>query len=251
VTACQQTTSGNPFLLCQLLQALAAEGVRPDASHADKVVAVGSRAVSSMVLLRLRKLPADVVEVARAAAVLGDGSPLPLVATLAGTSESRTAEALAILARIEIVRNEQPLAFAHPLVRDAIYFALPAAERELCHERAASVLREARASDEQVAAHVLAAPARGDEEVVELLRTAARSAADRGASESAVTYLRRALAESPVGAWRQDVLLELGMREAPLDGPAALAAAGAGGDGSGIPQVVPATMQYVQGRRSS
>lgn len=221
-TACHQTTSGNPFLLCQLLQALARDEVRPDAAHADKVVAVGSRAISSRVMLRLRRLPDDVVEVATAAAVLGDGAALPTVAALAGVSEGRAAEALALLVRAEIVEDRQPVAFVHPLVRDAVYRALPAAERELLHERAASALEGARADDEQVAAHVLLAPPRGDDRVVGLLRTAARAAADRGASESAVTYLRRALAESPVGSWRRDVVLELGTREAPLDGPAAV-----------------------------
>ncbi len=215
VTACERTTAGNPFLLCQLLQALAADGVRPDASHADRVVAVGSRAVSSRVLLQLRRLPPDVVVVARAASVLGDGAALPAVAALAGITEARTAEALAALARAEIVRDEQPVAFAHPLVRDAVYQALPAAERELCHERAASVLRDAQTSDELVAAHLLLAPPRGDENVVTLLRTAAREAAERGASESAVTYLRRALVESPTGSWRSDVVLELGHARSP------------------------------------
>ena len=53
-----------------------------------------------------------------------------------------------------------------------------------------------------------------------LLRTASRSAVERGASESAVTYLRRALAESPNGPSRPDVLLRLGLLEAALDGPA-------------------------------
>ncbi len=229
LAACDRTTAGNPFLVCQLVRALAEGGIRPDASHADQVVAIGSRAVSSRVMLRLRRLPADVVNVARAGAVLGDGAALPTVAALAGVSEARTAEALAVLARAEIVRDEQPLAFVHPLVRDAVYQALPAAERELCHERAAAVLRTARMSDEQVAAQVLLAPSRGDESVVTLLRTAARGAADRGASESAVTYLRRALAESPVGSWRREIMLELAM----LDGA-----------GSGIPQVGRTTMDH-------
>ncbi len=222
VAACERTTSGNPFLLCQLLQALAADGVRPDASHADRVVAVGSRAVSSRVQLQLRRLPPDVVVVAKAASVLGDGAALPAVAALAGITEARTAEGLAVLARAEIIKDELPVTFAHPLVRDAVYQALPAAERDLCHERAASVLRDAQTSDELIAAHVLLAPPRGDENVVTLLRTAAREAAERGAAESAVTYLRRALVESPVGSWRSDVVLELGLREAPLDGAAAV-----------------------------
>jgi tetratricopeptide (TPR) repeat protein len=222
VSACHRTTAGNPLLLGQLLTALADDGVRPDAAHADKVVAVGSRAVSSMVLLRLRRLPGDVVEVARAAAVLGDGASLPAVAAMSGLSEVRTAESLATLARLDIVRNEQPLAFAHPLVRDAVYRALPAADRELRHERAAAVLRESGASDEQVAAHLLLAPPRRDASVVALLATAARSAAERGAAESAVTYLRRALEEMPAEASRRDLLLQLGMLEAAVDGTAAV-----------------------------
>lgn len=219
-SACYRATSGNPLLLRQLLRALEADAVRPDAAHADLVVAVGSRAVSSMVLLRLRRCSADVVAVARAAAVLGDGASLPAVAALAEVPEARTAAALALLTRAEIVKDEEPLAFVHPLVRDAVYRDLPAAERGLRHERAAAVLRATGANDEQVAAHLLLAPPRGEEDTVSLLRSAARTAADRGASDSAVTYLRRALAESPAAEGRGALLLELGMAEAPLDGPA-------------------------------
>ena len=220
--ACHQTTSGNPLLLDQLLRALHEDGVRPDASHADSAVAVGSRAVSSMVLLRLRRLPEGALEVARAAALLGDGAPLPAVAAVAGLSETRTATALAVLTRAGIVRDEQPVAFAHPLVREAVYQALPSAERGLWHERAAEVLHAHGASEEQVAAHLLLAPARGSEVVVGLLRSAASCAAGRGAPDSALTYLRRALAESETGPWRQDVLMEMGLLETMLDGSAAV-----------------------------
>jgi DNA-binding SARP family transcriptional activator/tetratricopeptide (TPR) repeat protein len=218
--ACHRTTSGNPLLLSQLLQALAADGVRPDASHADVVVAVGSRAVSSLVQMRLRRLPGEVAEVARAAAVLGDGAPLPVVAALTGLSEERTAEGLTVLARAEIVDDRQPLRFVHPLVREAVYDALPAAERGLCHERAAAVLKASGGEDEQVAAHLLQAPPRGDEERVTLLRAASMAATDRGASESAATYLRRALEEAPAGPRRPELVLQLGLVEAALDGRA-------------------------------
>ena len=219
IAACHRTTSGNPLLLRQLMRALEADGVRPDAAHADMVVALGSRAVSSIVLMRLRRMPAEVIEVARAAAVLGDGAPLPAVAALAALSEPSTASALAVLSRAEIVKDEQPLAFVHPLVRDAVYRDLPAAERELRHERAAQVLLEAGASAEQVAAHLLLAPRRSHQDIVAVLRDAARTAAERGASESAVTYLRRALAERPPVGERRDVLLELGLLESLIDGP--------------------------------
>ncbi len=171
--------------------------MRADAAHADTVVAVGSRAVSSMLVMRLRRLQPEVTEVAQAAAVLGDGAPLPAVAALAGISEADTAAALAVLTRTEIVKDEQPLQFVHPLARDAVYRHLPAAQRELWHERAARVLSGCGASEEQLGAHLLLAPRRADPGTVAVLRAAARTAVARGASESAVTYLRRALTEPP------------------------------------------------------
>ncbi|MGY1616648.1 BTAD domain-containing putative transcriptional regulator [Geodermatophilus sp. SYSU D00691] len=217
--ACHRTTSGNPLLLRQLLRGLEADRVRPDAAHADRVVAVGSRAVSSMVTMRLRRLPPEVLPVARAAAVLGDGAALPVVAALAGRSDQEVAAALAVLARIEVVKDEWPLAFAHPLVRDAVYRDLPAAERALLHERAARLLDGTGA--EQVAAHLLRAPRRGDAGTVALLRRAAATAAERGAAETAVTLLRRALEEPPADdGTRRDVLTELGLLESLVEGAA-------------------------------
>ncbi len=221
--ACHRTTSGNPLLLTQLLRALETDGVHPDAAHADRVVAMGSRALSSTVLMRLRGLSEQDVELARTAAVLGEGAPLPVLAGLAGLTETRTAEGLATLAHAGILRDQQPLVFAHPVVRDAVYSSLPAADRELRHERAATHLRAADASVEQVAAHLLLAPSRSDATVVELLRGAARTAAERGSSESALTYLRRALDEAPQERSRAELVLELGLVEATLDGPAGVA----------------------------
>ena len=55
-----------------------------------------------------------------------------------------------------------------------------------------------------------------------VLRAAARTAADRGASDSAVTFLRRALQEPPTGRDRTDVLIELGKAESLVDGDRAV-----------------------------
>ena len=85
--ACHVTTGGNPLLLRQLLTALEAEDVRPDAAHADVVRAIGSRAIASAVVLRLARLPEDAAAVARAVAVLGDGADLRRVAALAETGD--------------------------------------------------------------------------------------------------------------------------------------------------------------------
>ncbi|MEU0554899.1 BTAD domain-containing putative transcriptional regulator [Dactylosporangium sp. NPDC006015] len=223
VDACHRTTSGNPLLLRQLLRALEANGVRPTDAHAGTVTAIGSRAVSSMVLIRLRRMPAASTAVARAIAVLGDGAGLPTIAALAGVDEPTAAAAVAALARAEVVRHEYPVGFVHPLVRDAVYQDLPPGERQLHHERAARVLSGLSAAPEQVAAHLLQIPERADQWVVDVLRGAADTALHRGAPEGAATYLRRALAEPPAPPQRPAVLLALGQVETLNDGPAAIA----------------------------
>ena len=76
---------------------------------------------------------------------------------------------------------------------------------------------------EQVAAHLLRAPRRGCADTVDVLRSAARTAIARGASDSAVLLLRRALEEPVPGEERAAVLLELGLVETHVDGPAGVA----------------------------
>lgn len=223
VAVCHATTAGNPLLLRQLLRALESADVRPDVSHIDTVRAIGSRAVSSLVMLRLRHMPADAIAVARAVAVIGEHADLPTIAAFAGLAEPQVATMLELLVRAEILQDCHPPAFVHPLVRDAVYDDQPSGERALQHERAAQLLSRVGARGEHVAAHLLLAPRRGDPATVATLRAAARNAADRGATDSAATLLRRALEEPAQGRDRVDVLLQLGLVEALLDGPAALA----------------------------
>ncbi len=222
VKACFRTTAGNPLLLRQLLRALEAEGVRPDSAHADTVRAIGSRAVSSLVLRRFHRMPSQHRDVARAVSVLGDGASLPVLAAMTGLTEAESARSVAALARAEVLRDDLPLGFVHALVGDAVYGDLPLGERELQHERAAQVLAAAGAAPEQVAAHLLLVPARGDAGVVDVLREAARRDTSRGAGESATAYLTRALAEPPAPADRPALLMELGRLETMTDGPAAM-----------------------------
>ena len=223
VTVCQATTAGNPLLLRQLLRALEAAGVRPDVSHVDTVRAIGSRAVASLVTLRLRRLAREATPVARAVAVVGQHADLPTIAAFAGFDEERTAAMLDVLTRAEILDDHQPPGFVHPLVRDAVYHDQPAGERALHHERAARLLHERGAPLQQVATHLLLAPRRGDPATVALLRAAATTAAERGATESAVTLLRRAADEPATGPERTELLVQLGSVEALVDGPAAVA----------------------------
>ena len=68
-----------------------------------------------------------------------------------------------------------------------------------------------------MAAHLLLVSPRGADEVVATLRAAAASAVSRGAPESAVALLRRAVEEPPAAADRPAVLLELGLVESQVD----------------------------------
>ena len=190
--ACHETTGGNPLLVGQLLKALADERVTPDAAHAAEVRAIGPRAVSRTVLLRLARLPQPAVALARAVAILGEQPGLPAAAALAGIDELEAAQAAGVLAAADILRPGEPLGFVHPLVRDAVYGELAAAQRGLEHARAARVLDQLGAGADQIASQLLAAPPRGDAWVVGRLREAAQLALTRGAPESAMTYLERA-----------------------------------------------------------
>lgn len=219
--ACHTATGGNPLLLEELLKALVVEGVEPDVAHIGVVADLGPAAVSRGVLLRLRRLPPPAVELANAVAVVGDGAPLGTVAALAGLTTEEAALAATALVRAEILQPDASIAFVHPLVGAAVYGDLPPLGRGVQHERAAALLMAAGAPAEQVAAHLKMAPAQGDPAVVEVLQHAAQAALRKGAAESAVGFLSRALAEPPRSERRATVLHELGRAELLTSGPAA------------------------------
>lgn len=220
--ACAEVTRGNPLLVRQLLRALQAEGITADRRHVDAVRAIGSRAFGSMLGLRLRRLEPEARRVARALSALGDGTSLPLVAALAEVSEPQAARAVEQLSVAEVVRPEPPLAFVHPLLREAVYTQLTPGDRELLHDRAARLLVATGAPDEQVAAQLLPASRAGRPEVVALLRRAASDAVRRGAPDAAVALLQRALDEPAGQAERPDVVAELAAAQEPVDGYTAL-----------------------------
>jgi DNA-binding NarL/FixJ family response regulator len=219
--ACHHATGGNPLLVGELLKTMRAEGVTPDAAHADAIRQIGPRAVARTVLLRLGRLPSDAIAVARAIAVLGDGASFRATASLARLDERRSADATHALIAAEILRPEPPLGFVHALVRDAVYYELALSERELAHERAARVLADLGAAPEVVAGHLLAVPPRGERWVADVLVQAGGLATRRGDPASAVSYLRRALDERPADQDRPRLLSDLGWVESHVSVPSA------------------------------
>jgi DNA-binding CsgD family transcriptional regulator len=106
-------------------------------------------------------------------------------------------------------------------VRDAIYHEIPFADRIMRHARAAEILGEQGAPPEQIATHLLAAPRRGNPWVVDVLAEAAASARAKGAADTAVSLLTRAIEEPPPTERQPDLLLELGLAETLTSGAAA------------------------------
>ena len=217
---CHRATGGNPLLLEELTKALAVEGASPDVAHLAMLRDLGPSSVARTVLLRLRRLGPDATGAAQALAVLGDGADLAAVAALSELDVERAGRAVASLARAEIVRAGLPLGFVHPLVAGAVYHDVLPGERELRHLRAAELLVTAGAPAEQVAGHLLPAPACGAPWVVEQLARAAAEASRKGAAESAASYLERALAEPPTPQRRAELSLALGQADLLRSGPA-------------------------------
>ena len=221
--ACRQATGGNPFLLRELLLELAAEGVAPSAAQVPLVRELAPPTVARAVLLRLARLGDDASGLARAVAVLGDGAPLRRACALAGLPEEAGDELAATLARADILAAARPLAFAHPILRAAVYADIGPGERTRAHRRAAALLAAEGIGDDAIAVHVLATEPAADPYVVATLRAAATRALARGAAPTAMACLRRALSEPPAVAERGPLVLDLASAELKAGEPGAAA----------------------------
>jgi DNA-binding CsgD family transcriptional regulator len=214
--------AGNPFLLNELVHAVLAERIEPTASAAARVRELGPESLSHFVLQRLRRLGPEAEALAQAVAILGEEPDPELAAALAGLDPEAARASAAELARSDVLRPRSPLAFAHPVLRAAVYADLSEADRERGHDRAAELLGHSGAPAQRVAAHLLHVPPRARASVVATLREAAQRASDEGAADVARSYLERALVEPPDAHERADVLFELGSAELRSGLPGAL-----------------------------
>jgi DNA-binding CsgD family transcriptional regulator len=219
--ACAKATGGNPFLLDQVARALIEREVPFTSESVDLVGTVGPEGVAAGVRARLGRVDEPAAALARAAAVLGDDTPLVVAAAVAGLDEAAAAEAAATLTRAGVLEDARPLRFVHPLTRAAVEAGLSSAARVTLHRVAAELLAARGASTAEVAIHLLATEPGADGWTVDTLVEAAREAVGRGAPAAAVPMLTRALAEAPTADVRFQLLLELGRAESALGLPAA------------------------------
>jgi DNA-binding CsgD family transcriptional regulator len=207
---CLQLTAGNPLQLRELLRAADGHGGLLDLGALGNAAAAAARSLERSVLNRLAALPPPSGALAEAVAVFEDDVPLHLAAALAQIDVTSASAAVDELVRADLLAPRDPLGFRHPLLRAAVYGALPEWRRAETHARAAGLLITSGAGVEQACAHLLLSRPSGDATVVDTLRSAARRARARAAPGSAVQYLERALREPPPAHARAGVLAELG-----------------------------------------
>jgi DNA-binding CsgD family transcriptional regulator len=223
VEACRVASGGVPYLLEELVTALEVDRVPPTAGAAARVAETGPRTVANATMLRLSRASPAASDVARAAAVWGPHARVDRLARLARLGPEDTQEAMDALIGMGILAPGQPARFAHPLVLQAIYDDLPITSRAAAHGRAAEILASDGAPVDEIAAHLLLSEPMGRGDVVTALRRAAGRALARGAPQSAVAYLRRAMAEGVAETDRAVLLRDLGRAEALAQDPGAAA----------------------------
>lgn len=195
VAAVHLATGGNPFLTGQLLHELSVLDLsREAAATASAVPELAPQTVSRALLAGLSPAAAAL---AGAAAVLGGRCDLPLAGALAELEPGAAAQAVDelvvgdVLAAAGVV-----LTFVHPVIREAVLGSLRPGRRMAMHAAAAQRLAARGAPPQQVALHLVYAPAGTLPDGVQILRRAAASLLAAGDAPAAVTQLQRALDEA-------------------------------------------------------
>lgn len=195
--ACVRATSGNPFLVVEIVREVAAGGGGFNKTAAESIAELAPEKVARTILFRLGRFGDEAIVLARAIAILGRAPHVRHAAQLADLSEAQAVAVCDRLRQAEILAPGVALDFVHPLVRQAIYKEQSEGVRVSMHRRAAEILSSGGGDAQEVAAHLLACPPTGDQWVVDRLREAAEAAISDGAQDGAAIYLERALAEPP------------------------------------------------------
>jgi DNA-binding CsgD family transcriptional regulator len=179
--------AGNPLALIELAKVIAAD---PDAGRrwaAEPLPLTGR--LTAIMAARYAALPGE----ARAALLLAAAADSPDLTTAAVPGLS--AGALAPAEAAGLIRLDRPgPQFTHPLVRSAVYYAAPFAERAAAHLQIAEALRD---RPDRYAWHLAAAALEPDEHVASLLEVSAAQAQRRGGAAAAARALERAAELSP------------------------------------------------------
>jgi DNA-binding CsgD family transcriptional regulator len=210
--AVRWASGGNPLYVRELLRTVELDPlVELDPAG---LLTRGGEGVAPQVAARVRRLDPRALQFAQALAVLGDGCELRHAAAIARVEMESALRLAAGLVRLEVLAEDGPPRFLHPIVRDAVEASSGSDERDSAHRAAARLLHADGALPGKVAAHLVRVRPARDPWVVARLRDAARAAIESGAPQAGAELLRRALAEPPSPGERVEVLREAGRAEA-------------------------------------
>ncbi|MFF8847827.1 AAA family ATPase [Streptomyces sp. NPDC015127] len=183
-----ELTGGNPMLLHAALEDAVSSmptgpGERPD----GPVVGV---TYAHAVLTGLYRWDAELLAVARAAALLGERSTTALIAQLLGARHEETEELVTILADAGMLRGER---IRHPRGEAVILESVPRRERSSLQTQVAKLLHQRGAPPIEVARHLLATDEAPERWAVAVLRDAADHALASGEADTAVRCLELAV----------------------------------------------------------
>lgn len=212
-------TGGNPYETVELLAKVQDSELEPVESQAAELRALNQSARGGGLVARLEQLGVDATRFAWAAAILGGGITVDMVARLATLDRHTAARCAELLRAARILTTPDPAAgqpaagdleFVHPLIATAVYNSIPDALCTAMHGIAAQLVADSGLGAAAASRHLLRVHPDDDPEVVEQLRDAAREHLAVGAPDAARRCLERALQEPPLPDTHARVLYELG-----------------------------------------
>ncbi|MGW0823398.1 ATP-binding protein [Streptomyces sp. NPDC002845] len=212
-------TGGNPYETVELLAKVQDSQLDPVEASAAELRALNRSARGRGLVTRLQSLGPEATRFAWAAAILGTGISVDLVARLATTDREAALRCAGLLTAARILTEPDPanrqaddgeLEFVHPLIASAVYNSIPEGVRTAMHGVAAQVVTESGLGAAMASRHLLEVHPDDDSELVEQMREAAREHLAVGAPDAARRCLERALLEPPRPHVHARVLYELG-----------------------------------------
>lgn len=195
----RQHTGGNPLHLRTLLDDLSEDDLKGTGPLP------APRSLGQLVVRTLASLTNEAAAMARATAVLPDGTDLALVAAIAEVVPPEGPVDELTRANLLSLRADSGwrLSFAHPLVRAAVYDDLGLLERQRLHRRAAGLV-----DGDASLMHLVAAATGPDPELAQALSARASERAAEGDARSAALLHLKAAALSLPGPDREAAVLE-------------------------------------------
>jgi tetratricopeptide (TPR) repeat protein len=212
-------TGGNPYDTVELLAKVRDSRLVPVEAAAAELRTLNSSARGRGLVARLEGLGVDATRFAWAAAILGSGITLDLVARLAGLRREDAARCADLLTEARFLTAPDPAAgrvaegeleFVHSLIATDVYTSIPPALRTAMHGIAARIVTDRGMGATVASRHLMFVHPDDDVELVEQMREAAREHLAVGAPDAARRCLERALREPPRPEVRPHVLYELG-----------------------------------------